>query len=172
MKEQPNTERVIASQITVPAPVAKVWHAWTTEEGAVSFFAPQRNIDLRPGGAYEMIFDLDVEHGKQGGEGMVVLAIQPERMLSFTWNAPPHLPSVRGQMTHVVIRLFETEAGATIVTLRHDGWGTGNEWDDAFQYFSSAWSDVVLPRLRYRFERESVDWCNPPTFSKSAEGSA
>lgn len=172
MEEKPDTERVIASEINVPAPLTDVWHAWTTKEGAERFFAPRCNIDLKPGGAYEMLFNLEAERGKQGGEGMVVMAVQPQRMLAFTWNAPPHLPSVRGQMTHVVIRLFETEAGETRVTLRHDGWGEGNEWDDAFQYFSSAWADVVLPRLKHRFESGPVDWSNPPTFSESGEGAA
>jgi uncharacterized protein YndB with AHSA1/START domain len=172
LKDKPNIERAITSEISVPAPLTEVWHAWTTKEGAERFFAPRCNIDLKPGGAYEMLFNLDADHGKQGGEGMVLLAVQPPRMLAFTWNAPPHLPSVRGQMTHVVIRLFETEAGETRVTLRHDGWGEGNEWDDAFQYFSSAWADVVLPRLRHRFESGPVDWSNPPAFSESGEGSA
>jgi uncharacterized protein YndB with AHSA1/START domain len=152
--------------------LTEVWHAWTTEEGALSFFAPKCNIDLKPGGAYEMLFDLDAEHGNQGGEGMVVMAVQPLRMLAFTWNAPPDLPSVRGQMTHVVIRIFDAGAGETRVTLRHDGWGEGNEWDEAIQYFSSAWADVVLPRLKYRFESGPVDWNNPPILSESGEGSA
>lgn len=171
MDEQLGVERVIIGQVDVPAPLADVWHAWTTEEGAQSFFAPRCRIDLKPGGTYEMLFDLDAEHGEQGGEGMMVLAVQPKRMLAFTWNAPPDLPSVRGQMTHVVVRMFETEAGDTRVTLRHDGWGDGNEWEDAFQYFSRAWSDVVLPRLRYRFQSGPVDWSNPPTFDESGEES-
>ncbi len=170
MKDKPNIERAITREISIPAPLTEVWHAWTTKEGAESFFAPRCNIDLKPGGAYEMLFNLDADHGKQGGEGMVLLAIQPPRMLAFTWNAPPHLPSVRGQMTHVVIRLFETEGGETRVTLHHDGWGEGNEWDAAFQYFSSAWANVVLPRLRHRFENGPVDWSNPPTFIRSGEG--
>ena len=119
-----------------------------------------------------MLFNLEAEHGKQGGEGMVVMAAQPRRMLAFTWNAPPNLPSVRGQMTHVVVRMHETESGETRVTLRHDGWGVGGEWDDAFQYFSSAWADVVLPRLRHRFESGPIDWSNPPTFGESGEGDA
>jgi uncharacterized protein YndB with AHSA1/START domain len=163
LNEQPNAERAIACQIVVPAPVAEVWQAWTTEEGVTSFFAPQCTIDLRPGGAYEMIFDPGAEPGKRGGEGMVVMAVQPERMLAFTWNAPPHLPGVRDQMTHVVIRMYETKAGETRVTLRHDGWGEGGEWDDACQYFARAWADVVLPRLKVRFESGPVDWDNPPT---------
>ncbi len=169
MKDEPDAERVITSEISIPAPLAEVWHAWTTKEGAERFFAPQCNIDLKPGGAYEMLFDLDADHGKQGGEGMVVMTVQPPRMLAFTWNAPPHLPSVRGQMTHVVVRLFETEAGETRVTLHHDGWGEGNEWDDAFQYFSSAWTDVVLPRLRHRFESGPIDWSNPSAHIRSGE---
>jgi uncharacterized protein YndB with AHSA1/START domain len=138
-----------------------VWRAWTTKEGAESFFAPSCNIALKPGGAYEMLFDLEAAPGEQGGEGMVVMAIQPQRMLAFTWNAPPHLPSVRGQRTHVVVRLCETEAGETRVTLRHDGWGEGGEWDAAFEYFGRAWADVVLPRLKRRFERGPIDWSHP-----------
>jgi len=172
LEKQSDAESVISSQIDVPAPLTEVWRAWTTEEGVQSFFAPECNIDLRPGGAYEMFFDLDAGHGNRGGEGMIVMAVQPERKLAFTWNAPPQLPSVRGQMTHVVIRLFETKDGGTRVTLRHDGWGAGDEWHDAFEYFSRAWADVVLPRLKYRFENGPVDWSDPPPLAESDEGSA
>ena len=153
--------RVITCEVVVLAPIAEVWRAWTTEEGAKNFFAPGANIELKPGGAYEMLFDLSLEPGKQGGEGMMVLALQAPRMLAFTWNAPPHLPKVRGQMTHVVVRLFETSVEETRVTLCHSGWGDGEEWDAAYTYFSTAWSEVVLPRLRHCFEHAPVDWSNP-----------
>jgi uncharacterized protein YndB with AHSA1/START domain len=98
------------------------------------------------------------------------MVVQPPRMLAFTWNAPPHLPSVRGQMTHVVIRLFERDADHTRVTVRHDGWGEGGEWDAAFDYFSHAWADVVLPRLKYRFEHGPINWSNPPRVGASGDG--
>jgi uncharacterized protein YndB with AHSA1/START domain len=162
MQAKGGVGRVIHGEVVVPAPVAEVWQAWTTEEGAESFFAPRCHIDLRPSGAYEMLFDLQAEPGSQGGEGMVIMAVQPPRMLSFTWNAPPSLSAVRGQRTHVVVRLFETETGTTRVTLRHDGWGDGGEWDRAFVYFSRAWNDVVLPRLKHRFEQGPIDWSAPP----------
>ena len=84
MEKQSDAESVITSQIDVPAPLTEVWRAWTTEEGVESFFAPECNIDLRPGGAYEMFFDLDAGHGNRGGEGMIVMAVQPQRMLAFT----------------------------------------------------------------------------------------
>ncbi len=161
MNDNPDTSRVIACEINVPASVAEVWGAWTTKEGAESFFAPVCNIEMKPGGAYEMLFDLSAEPGKQGGEGMIVMAVQPPRMLAFSWNAPPHLPNVRGHMTHVVIRLNEQGEKETCVSLSHDGWGEGDEWDAAYHYFSKAWAEVVLPRLKHRFEVGPFDWDSP-----------
>ena len=157
-----NTERVIRDEVIIEASIDEVWWAWTTAEGARSFFAPACNIEPRVNGAYEMLFDLEAEPGLRGGEGMRILALQPPWMLSFTWNAPPSLPTVRGQMTHVVVRLAEVGPGQTRVTLSHDGWGNGGEWDEAFAYFSRAWSQVVLPRLQYRFAVGAIDWANPP----------
>ena len=156
----------ISFQITIPASKSEVWQAWTTEEGVKSFFAPKCKIDLRPGGAYEMLFNLDASPGEQGGEGMMVLAVQPEKMLSFTWNAPPNLPGVRGEMTHVVIRLEEKGPKETMVHLHHDGWGNAGEWDQAFDYFTRAWGEIVLPRLKYRFEQGPIDWEHPPALGK------
>jgi uncharacterized protein YndB with AHSA1/START domain len=155
-------ERVISGEITIPASLDEVWRAWTTESGVCSFFAPRAHLDLRPGGAYEPLFDLDAPPGLQGAEGMQVLAVQPQQMLSFTWNAPPELPSVRGQLTHVVVRLFPLGDRSTKVKLIHDGWGSGGEWDQAYDYFLRAWLQIVLPRLKYRFTIAPLDWANPP----------
>ena len=104
------------------------------------------------------------EPGAHGSEGMFVLAVQPKTMLAFTWNAPPDLPTVRGQMTRVIIRLRAVDAAFTVVSLRHDGWGEGGEWNAAFNYFEGAWKRVVLPRLKYRFGVGPVDWSHPPHF--------
>ena len=136
------------------APVGDVWAAWTTKEGIKSFFAPDCNIELRVGGPFEMLFLLDGEPGQRGGEGVTFLAIQPEKMLSFTWNAPPHLPHARSQLTHVVLRFSEVGGDRTRLTLTHDGWGEGGEWDEAFAYFERAWLDAVLPNLVERFAGE------------------
>jgi uncharacterized protein YndB with AHSA1/START domain len=156
------TERTIFGEIAVPAGLGEVWAAWTTEEGVKSFFAPDCRVELEPDGAYEVYFNLDAPAGERGGEGLRVLAVQPKKMFSFTWNAPPTLPEVRGQRTHVILRFYDTGDGSTRVTLRHDGWGEGGQWDEAFDYFQSAWKEVVLPRLRYRFEHGPVDWEDPP----------
>lgn len=144
--------------IDVAAPIAEVWQDWTTEEGARTFFAPQCRIDLRHGGSYEMYFDLDAPAGLRGGEGCVVLAFEEPLMLSFTWNAPPELSSIRAQRTHVMVTLTSIDPGNTRVALTHDGWGSGEDWQKARQYFLRAWGEVVLPRLQKRFIIGALDW--------------
>lgn len=155
-------ERVLRVEADIPASITDVWRAWTTHEGVTSFFGPACTLDLHPGGRYEVYFNLDAALGNQGGEGVTVLAVQEPTLLSLTWNAPPELPEVRGQKTHVVVRLRELQPGRTHVSLTHDGWGEGGEWDEALAYFERAWKQVVLPRLRYRFAVGPVDWALPP----------
>jgi hypothetical protein len=53
------------------------------ESGAKTFLTTNCIIDLRPGGAYEMYFDLDAQQGYRGGEGCLILAIQSMQMPSF-----------------------------------------------------------------------------------------
>jgi uncharacterized protein YndB with AHSA1/START domain len=151
-------ERSLRFEVTVPADRAAVWQAWTTEAGVTTFFAPEAWIDLRVGGAYEMYFNPDEPDGKRGGEGLYILAIQPEKMLSFTWNAPVYLPEVRDQHTVVTLRFYELADGRTRIILHHSGWGEGGQWDEAYRYFANAWGELVLPRLKQRFESGPVSW--------------
>jgi uncharacterized protein YndB with AHSA1/START domain len=160
-----NPERVIRAEMIVDASQDEVWDAWTTEKGVKSFLAPDCNIGLRVDGPYEIFFDAEAEPGRRGGEGVRILALEPKKMLSITWNAPPHLSEVRKQWTHVTVRIEETREGQTKVTLTHDGWGEGKEWDESFAYFTSAWAEVVLPRLKHRFSVGPIDWNNPPKLS-------
>jgi uncharacterized protein YndB with AHSA1/START domain len=157
-------DRAIRLEVDVEAGVKEVWEAWTTKEGLESFFGPVCRVELRVDGAYEILFNPDGEPGYRGAEGMRVMAYQPEKMLAFTWNAPPHLPEARKQLTHVQVWMETLEEGRTRVTLAHRGWGEGGEWDEAFDYFVKAWGEVVLPRLQYRFSTGPVDWENLPQF--------
>ena len=154
--------REIKAEITVAAKIDEVWQAWTTDDGAQTFFAPKSNILADSGGSYELFFDLKAKKGEQGAENMKILAIQPKKMLSFTWNNPPHLASIRNQLTHVTVWFEKMDDSTTKVILHHDGWGSGEIWDQAFDYFTRAWQYIVLARLRYRFKKGPIDWDNPP----------
>jgi uncharacterized protein YndB with AHSA1/START domain len=145
-------------ETVIEAPRGQVWQAWTTREGVLSFFAPNCRLEMEPGGAYEMYFNLDAPKGEWGGEGCRFLAIEEPCMLSFTWNAPPEFPDVRRQKTHVTLRFEEVSMERTRVILTHDGWGSGEEWQLARAYFERAWGQVVLPRLQKRFLDGPIHW--------------
>lgn len=150
-------ERAIDKEVVVPAPVAAVWQSWTTTAGIQSFFAPQAEIDARVGGAFHVFIDPLGEPGMKGADDMRFMALQPMKMLSFDWNAPPSLPEARAQRTFVVVRLHEIDGQSTRVTLHHTGWGEGGEWDKTYAYFDKAWGKV-LGNLKKRHESGPLDW--------------
>jgi len=157
---KPSEEQVLVFEKLIPAPIEKVWEAWTTDHGVKSFFVPDCFIDLKPGGAYEMYFNPEGAHGERGGEGCLILAIEKPNLFSFTWNFPPEIPSLRNdhQHTHITLRLSETQPGSTLVRLLQDGWGGGAEWEKGAAYFERAWGEIVLPRLYDLFTKGPILW--------------
>jgi len=151
-------ERAIEKEVVVQATLDQAWDAWTTREGITSFFAPDARIEPKVGGAFEIYINPYAAPGLKGADDMRFLALQPKRMLSFTWNAPPSMAEVRQQRTVVIVRLAPVNDTQTRVTLHHTGWGDGGEWDRTFAYFDKSWSNV-LNNLQKRFaENKPVDW--------------
>jgi uncharacterized protein YndB with AHSA1/START domain len=151
-------ERAIEKEVVIQATLDQAWDAWTTREGITGFFAPDARIEPKPGGAFEIYINPYAAPGLKGADDMRYLALQPKRMLSFSWNAPPSLPEVRQQRTVVIIRFTPVSDTQTRITLHHTGWGDGGEWDKAFGYLDKAWSNV-LGNLQKRFaENKPVDW--------------
>jgi uncharacterized protein YndB with AHSA1/START domain len=150
-------EKAIEKEVIVPATLDQAWAAWTTREGIVSFFAPGAEVDARVGGAFHIHMDPEAPQGMKGADDMRYMALQPKKMLSFDWNAPPSLPEARAQRTFVVVRFEPVGEAQTKVSLAHLGWGTGGQWDQAYAYFDRAWPRV-LDNLRKRFETGPQDW--------------
>jgi len=149
-------KRMIHKTAVIPAPRADVWQVWTTVEGTQTFFAPHTVLELKPGGQFEVHFFPDALPGQRGAENLRVLSYLPERMFSFEWDAPPRWPEIRVQRTHVVV-LFDDADEGTRVDFYHLGWRDGEDWDAVYAYFVDAW-DVIMSRLRQRFEEGPIDW--------------
>lgn len=155
--EAPPASRAVRYRVDVAAPVETVWAAWTDPARVREWFARDAHIELRPLGRYEILFAPEQPAGSRGAEGNLVLAVQAPELLAITWDAPPHLPEARSQRTSVVLRLEPLASGGTRVWLEQTGWGRGGEWDQAFEYFTSAWKSV-LGLLHRRFESGPTDW--------------
>ena len=150
-------ERAIDREVMVAAKVDAVYGAWTTTEGIKTFFAPDAKVELAVDGPFEIYINPYAPPGMKGADTMRVIGFQQDRMLSFTWNAPPSLPEARKKRTVVILRFQPEPDGKTRVHLHHVGWGDGGEWDKAYDYFSAAWPRV-LANLQKRFAEGPVDW--------------
>ena len=135
----------IIKSATVPHSLDTTWRRWTTHRGLCTFFGADNQIDLTPGGAFEIYFLMDQPYGLRGSEGCKVLSFLPQRMLSFSWNAPPQFPVIRDSryQTWVVVELHPVSAGQTQVVLTHLGWPEDPDWDVVYDYFDSAWETVM-----------------------------
>ena len=134
--------RSLVLDAEVSAPPQAVWEAWASSDGiALWWNPPGSNIELRVGGPFELFFDTDADPGSKGGEGCVYLGYVPSEMISFTWNAPPHL-ALRESHTWVVITFSDSPTG-TDVHLVHTGFGVGDDWDAYMAYFQNAWTYVL-----------------------------
>lgn len=146
-------DRTIVHSETVPLPRAEVWPLWTSAAGVTRWLVDEAKIELRVGGLYELYFMGDAPLGKRGSETCRVLSFVPGRMVSFTWNAPPHLDKTRSEHTWVVIELEEAGPSSTKVTVTHTGWPASGlvgepQWEATFVYFDRAWQGV-LAALRH-----------------------
>jgi uncharacterized protein YndB with AHSA1/START domain len=155
-------DRSIVTTIDVNAPVDTVWARWTTEKGIKRFFAAEPHIELTTLGRFDLYFNPSAPEGQRGAENNRVLAWQQNQMLSFTWDAPPTFPDIRKQRTVVIVRFTELPGNKTSVTLTHTGFGNGKDWDTVFGYFGKAWSDFVLPNLKYSCETPGANLSNIP----------
>jgi uncharacterized protein YndB with AHSA1/START domain len=150
-----DSARRIEREAIVTASRAEVWRAWSSSEGAKTFFAQDAKIELRSGGAYEIYFNLGAPAGERGGETNQVVAFEPETMLLFSWNAPPKFGPLRHQHTYVLLRLDDAPGGGTRVRLTHFGWRDGDEWTEVYDYFDRAWS-FVMDNFRKAYDRSAL----------------
>ncbi len=139
----------LVKEVRLAAPPSAIWPLWTSSRGMAQWLLPTSSIELRIGGPYELYFMPDAPEGTRGGEGNRVLSFLPERMLSFTWNAPPTIPHTRDQRTWVVVELEALSPDETLVRLSHLGWpesGLADKdgpWAETHAYFDHAWGRVM-----------------------------
>lgn len=153
---------MLRKRIELNAASDKVWACLTSVEGIKTFFAAEARVELALNGLYEIYFDPAAQPGQRGSEGCRILSFVPGEMLSFTWNNPPQLPTIRHQYSWVVIHLAPLGQEKTQLDLIHLGFRAGSEWAEAIKYFDRAWT-VVLARLAYALSVEPIDWKKPYT---------
>lgn len=116
---------------------------FASEVGVRRMFGINSRIEIAVGGPYEWYFLDGNPYGTKGGEGNQVLAFIPDRLLVFSWNAPPTQPESRAKRTLVVLEFTDRGEGACTARLTHLGFGEGEKWDETHAYFERAWPSVL-----------------------------
>jgi len=150
-QQEAKPTRDLLYETTVKSDLATVWRAWTTAEGLCEFFSMQAEVELRIGGKYELAFAPDAPAGQRGTETCRILAYEPQRMLSMSWNAPPHLPFARQHHTWVVVEFESVDDEHVRVQLTQFGFDAlieahpehAREFEQTRAYFQRAWPHVL-----------------------------
>ncbi|MEP4485209.1 MAG: SRPBCC domain-containing protein [Halioglobus sp.] len=148
--------RQFEKRSVVNASVSDVYAAWTNGGVFCRIFDPSNtslaaNIELEIGGKYEWLWD-----GETGSNDCQVLSFIPDRMVSFSWNAPPDQPMSRALRTWVVVEFSTIDNANTEVTLTHLGFGSAPHWEQTRSYFTAAW-DTVLSRFQENLSQPNYD---------------
>lgn len=144
------TDRSLELVVLVDAPRQHVYELWTTESGVDRFFGEQSHIEARAGGAYEIYFlpRSHPESDANSSRGARLLSLEPGRALSFEWTAPPFARELNTHPlpTWVEVHLEDAPGhpGRTIVRVSHHGFRRGEPWDQTYEFFVRAWSQVLL----------------------------
>ena len=136
---------------------------WTHVDDLSSFFSPNVNIEAYPGGKFEILFDMDQEEGQRGSEGCSYFVLEESKTITFSWNSPPILSSIRNQKTLVKLS-FEPSPDGCSLTFEHMWMGQGPFWQKNREYFARAWGAIVLPRFKAFCEGKSIHWNDPSQF--------
>jgi uncharacterized protein YndB with AHSA1/START domain len=132
-----DTGRELVIRRTFDAPRELVWRAWNDPEhakrwGPKGFTTPEREMDLRPGGAWRaMMVSPDGKPYRQ--HGVVREVVPPERLaFTFIWDDEPDVEML-------VTVTFAERGGMTEMTFRQTGFPSaasrdGHEggWTEAF----------------------------------------
>ncbi|MGH9476954.1 MAG: SRPBCC family protein [Terriglobales bacterium] len=114
------SEDQIVEEITIEAPVERVWAALVDPEqrrrwwGGEKYRVVRIESDLRVGGQWAMRFE---GWGKETGMRGEYRVVEPPRVLEFSWR-----PDWYAEASESVVRLeLRAHAGATHIRLTHSG---------------------------------------------------
>jgi uncharacterized protein YndB with AHSA1/START domain len=107
----------------IPAPVERVWAAFTTTEGVKAWMVKQADLDTRNGGLWKTKYGADGQLGDEGTIVNEVLAVDPGRMFTIRIQKPPKgFPFMNVYRDMWTVVYFDpVEGGKTKLTLRAHG---------------------------------------------------
>jgi len=143
-------QRILYQEITLNAPVDKVWEAYTTDAGWTAWASPKAKIDLRVGGTIRTQYDPKAEIGDPGTNTLHIVNYAPKELLTLradlTDNWPEVMKKDADNLSNVI--LFD-ELGPKQTRIRSYGmgYGTDPEYDKLLGFFITG-NEGLLKKLK------------------------
>lgn len=136
--------RRIEKEALLPAPAERVFAALTDEAELRAWLSRDARFEPRPGASYRFADPAFAVVGR----GRVRALDRGE--IALTWHWDPELPP-----TELTLRVEGAPQGA-LLRLAHSAWGTGCEFNRAFEEIEEAWEDALFLLRRHLSGRESA----------------
>lgn len=141
--------RTIRQSITINAPAATIFKAFTDAGELIRWFPTEAESNPQPGGKFKYFFDNPTNPEQTHTYEGTYIEILPDQRIAYPWNMAPDKP-----ITTVEINLGQADEG-TLVSLDHRGWPIASEANEVFQRHDQGWQ-FFLENLKKVLE-ENVD---------------
>jgi uncharacterized protein YndB with AHSA1/START domain len=143
-------DKIIDRSVILKCSPSKAFEMFTIDKHLEKWLAASAEVEPKVGGRYELFWNPD-DKENDSTIGCKVLAISPDKLLSFEWKGPKqfkHFMNNVRPLTNVTV-LFIPFQGSTEIHLLHTGWRDTTEWEEARQWFDKAWGNALVELNSY-----------------------
>jgi uncharacterized protein YndB with AHSA1/START domain len=143
-------DKILYHSVKLKCDLARAFEMFTVNQHLEKWFAQVADVEMIVGGKYELFWNPE-DKENDSTYGCKILAIQPNRFLSFEWKGPKqfkHFMNEVRPLTNVVAFFIPTNEG-TEVHILHSGWRDTEEWKEAHDWFERAWAMALSDLEKY-----------------------
>lgn len=161
---------VMRWEVVVNGSLDEAWAAFTAKEEIEKWMVPVCEVDLRVGGTLKTHYDRNAGIGGPGTIVHHILSFEPKRMISSRFDAPENAQVAKvAEATWGVTRFEPIDATHTRVVFTSCGWGDGEAWDAARQFFEKGNAYTFEKLRKYFDEKRQAAKAGQPGGDESAE---
>ena len=138
-------DKVIFQSAILDCSQEKAFEMFSGSENLQKWLTVKAEVDLRVGGKFELFWQPE-NPNENSTIGCKILALDQPSFISFEWKgAKQHEEFMNNKrpLTNVSVCFIPLENAQTKVLLIHTGWGDTAEWEQARQWFESAWEKTL-----------------------------
>jgi uncharacterized protein YndB with AHSA1/START domain len=131
-------EKVLRLEINLPVDVTTAWKLFTSDEKLKKWIAPAAHIELRSGGYIVTNYDSTKDLSDSSSIKLPLTSFIDNELLVLKVILNDHFPkSVRDEDENLqeIIQFKKIDNNHTKIISSMIGWGTGDDWDKAYNFF-------------------------------------